>query len=152
MKVAEIAAQGREWFERERRAGEFFLPYSLAAFDRHRQRGDLTVLLSGSFSACLDPIAAWLGADMVCGARLETADGVYTGHLLTMMIGPQKARAAQTVMAAHGLSTALCHAYGDHSSDLPLLLAVGHPVVVGNDPVLVDHADTGNWLRLPGVR
>jgi HAD superfamily hydrolase (TIGR01490 family) len=149
--VAEIAAQGEVWFDRERRARELFLPRSLEAFLGHRGNGDLTVLLSGSFGACLNPIARWLGADLVCGTCLETADGVYTGEVRTMMLGSQKARMAETVMASHGLRPTACHAYGDDSSDLPLLLAVGHPVVVGNDPVLTEHAIASNWPRLPGT-
>lgn len=151
-RVADIAAQGEEWFEAARRADRFFLAESVAAFDRHRRRGDFTVLLSGSFSACLDPIAAWLGADMVCGTGLRAADGVYTGDVETMMIGTRKAEAARTLMAARGLLPSRCHAYGDHASDLPLLLAVGHPVMVGGDPVLAEHAAAGGWPRLPGAR
>lgn len=151
IKVADIVGQGAEWFEKARRASGFFLPASLAAFGEHRRRGDFTVLLSGSFSACLDPIAAWLGADLVCGTHLRTAGGIYTGDVETMMIGPRKAEATGAVMAARSLSPSVCHAYGDHSSDLPMLLTVGHPVVVGSDPVLTRHAIAGNWPRLPGA-
>ncbi|MGW5735627.1 MULTISPECIES: HAD family hydrolase [Streptomyces] len=147
---ADLCAQGRAWFRQELSAGELFLPAGLKAFQEHRRRGDLTVLVSGSFAPCLDPLAECIGAAQVVGARLETVDGVHTGRLITPMLGEDKAVAAQAVMAAHGMDPADCGAYGDHASDLPLLLAVGHPVVVGDDPVLARHATARGWRRLPG--
>jgi HAD superfamily hydrolase (TIGR01490 family) len=151
LNTAELAAQGREWFEREQRAGGLFLPHGLAAFHEHRRSGALTVLVSGSFAPCLDPIAAWLGASMVFGAQPETLHGVCTGGLTTAMLDDDKAAAARSVMRTHAIPAADCYAYGDHVSDLPLLLAVGHPVVVGSDPDLVDHPAASGWPRLPGV-
>jgi HAD superfamily hydrolase (TIGR01490 family) len=150
--VSQVAAWGDAWFAAERRADAFFLPATLAAFRAHRRRGDLTVLVSGSFSACLDPIARWLGAGAAIGARLEVANGAYTGRLTVPMIGPDKAAAVRAVAAEHEVAPADCHAYGDDRSDLPFLQAVGHPVVVGDDPELVGHALAQGWARLPGVR
>nr|MDT0664928.1 haloacid dehalogenase-like hydrolase [Micromonospora sp. DSM 115978] len=49
--VADVAAQGRDWFAQEERRGELFVAESLAAFQEHRRAGDLTVLVSGSFAA-----------------------------------------------------------------------------------------------------
>jgi HAD superfamily hydrolase (TIGR01490 family) len=150
-RTAEVSAQGREWFERERRSGEFFLPAAVRAFSGHRRDGDLTVLVSGSFAACLDPIAEWLGAELVFGAQLETADDLYTGGVTITMIGPDKAEVARSVLRDHGIPPRDSHAYGDHPSDLPLLRTVGHPAVIGDDPVLAVHAIAGSWPRLPGL-
>ncbi|WP_405655839.1 HAD family hydrolase [Streptomyces sp. RK9] len=149
-RAADLSAQGRAWFRREQSAGELFLPACVEAFQEHLRRGDLTVLVSGSFAPCLDPLADFLGAAQVVGARLETVEGVHTGRLVTPMLGEDKAAAAQAVMDAHGMDPAECAAYGDHSSDLPMLLTVGHPVVVGDDPVLVRYATARGWRRLPG--
>ncbi|HEX6471608.1 MAG TPA: HAD-IB family hydrolase [Streptosporangiaceae bacterium] len=149
--VAEVAAWGRAWFAAEQRAGTFFLPAALAAFQAHRRRGDLTVLVSGSFSACLDPIARGLAAGAVIGARLEVAGGRYTGELVVPMIGPDKAAAVRAATRRYGVAAADCHAYGDDASDVPFLEAVGHPVVVGDDPALAALAAERDWPRLPGV-
>jgi HAD superfamily hydrolase (TIGR01490 family) len=150
-RVSDVAAWGDAWFEVERQADAFFLPATLTAFRVHLRRGDLTVLVSGSFSACLDPIARWLGAGAAIGARLEAAGDVYTGELIVPMIGPDKAEAVRAVAEEQGVPAADCHAYGDDGSDLPFLRAVGHPVVVGDDPELVSHARSRGWPRLPGV-
>lgn len=50
----------------------------------------------------------------------------------------------------HGVDPAACVAYGDHASDLPMLDAVGHAVVVGDDPVLIALAAARSWDVLPG--
>lgn len=150
-KTEEVAAQGRDWFEAELRSGELLLPESLKAFRRHLDGGDLTVLISGSFGACLDPLAEWLGARLAFGARLEVADGRYTGRLVNAMIGKDKEAEVLRVVRDAGIDRAECYAYGDHSSDLPMLRAVGHPVVVGSDPVLKEAASAAGWSCLPGV-
>ncbi|MFG2978008.1 HAD family hydrolase [Streptomyces sp. NPDC048331] len=146
--AASLAASGRAWFTHEL-AGAPFVPAPTARFDTHRRNGDLTVLVSGSFFACLDPIAEHLGADRAFGTRPVIRDGLLTGEVVTPLIGATKGRTAHAVAAIHGLDLAHCSAYGDHSSDLDLLRAVGHPVVVGSDPVLTAHAQLAGWERLP---
>ncbi|MFJ5233128.1 HAD family hydrolase [Kitasatospora sp. NPDC088391] len=147
--VAEVTRHGAEWFAAALARGDLWNPSGLTAFRRHRAAGHLTVLVSGSFPPCLDPLAAALGADLVLCSRPEQADGRYTGELATPMIGETKATAARTLMATHHLDPADCHAYGDHPSDLPLLHQVGHPVVIGDDPTLTHLATRAGWTRLP---
>ncbi|PYC72366.1 HAD-IB family hydrolase [Streptomyces tateyamensis] len=147
-RVAELARYGEQWFAAEQAEPGFWHPQGLPALRRHQQAGHLTVLVSGSFPPCLDPIARHLGVDAVLCSRPETAEGRYTGELLTPMIGAAKGQAARAFMAAHGLDPARCHAYGDHPSDLPLLEQVGHPTAVGSDPVLTAHADSHHWAHL----
>lgn len=150
-RVAEVTEQGRAWFHQARRSAGFFVPDGIRAFHQHRRDGDLTVLVSGSFAPCMGPIAGWLRAGLVFGAHLDTVDGRYTGEVITTMIGTDKAVAARSVMRTHGIRDADCYAYGDHVSDLPLLYAVGYPVVVGDDPTLAGHAEAGGWPRLRGA-
>ncbi|MFB7244249.1 HAD-IB family hydrolase [Streptomyces populi] len=149
-RAADLSATGRDWFRHELGAGDLFLPAGLRAFREHGRRGDLTVLVSGSFAPCLDPLADRLGATAVLATRLETVDGVHTGELVTLMLGRDKADATRAFLREHGIAPADCSAYGDHASDLPMLLAVGDPVVVGDDPELVRHAAARGWRRLPG--
>ncbi|GAA2625899.1 hypothetical protein GCM10010411_73420 [Actinomadura fulvescens] len=61
-RAVDLSAQGRAWFRQERCAGNLFLPASLEAFQEHLRRGEFTVLVSGSFAPCLDPLADCLGA------------------------------------------------------------------------------------------
>ncbi|MFJ8313175.1 MULTISPECIES: HAD family hydrolase [unclassified Streptomyces] len=146
-----LAEQGNAWFQEQMRAGGFFHPPGLDALRRHRAAGDAAVLVSGSFFACLDPIAEHLGADDVFGTAPVVMDGRLTGEVVRPMIGAAKASVAVAWAAGHGVDPADCFAYGDHASDLQLLRAVGHPVAVGDDPALCAHVTEAGGRILPGV-
>lgn len=150
-RVVDVAASGKRWFDREVAHGALFHTPVVRELRALRSAGWTTVLVSGSFSACLDPIADHLGADRVLGSVPLARDGFYTGEVSATVIGEGKAGAARAVMAELGAAPADCVAFGDHASDLPMLLAVGAGVVVGDDPVLLDHAARLGWRRLPGV-
>ncbi|ARP71428.1 HAD family hydrolase [Streptomyces pluripotens] len=147
---ADLEQSGRLWFAHENPRGLFHPPVR-EALRRHHRAGDLTILLSGSFTACLAPIGQAVAADFVVCTTPETADGLLTGELTDRpMIGRAKAEAAHRIMTAFALDPADCHAYADDASDLPVLTSVGHPVVVGSDPVLTSRATQHDWPRLPG--
>jgi len=150
-RTEEVAEAGRSWFADRMEAGGMFHPPVLDALVFHRDAGHLTALVSGSFSACLDPIADHLGADLVLGTVPEVVRGRYTGDVICSRIGAGKAEAAAGVLREGLFSAAEAYAYGDHASDLSLLQQVGHPVVVGDDPVLLEQTRTAFWARLPGI-
>lgn len=151
VEVAVAHRQGEEWFEGELRRGGFLHEDVVAAARALRRAGAAIVLVSGSFPPCLEPLARLLDADEIrCSRPAETA-GRYTGDLEgEPMIGDAKARAVELVTRRRGVDPADCVAYGDHSSDLPMLDAVGSAVVVGDDPVLIARATARSWDVLPG--
>jgi HAD superfamily hydrolase (TIGR01490 family) len=149
-KVSEVADIGRRWFDRRLEGGGLFHQDVLGALRAHHADGLTTVLVSGSFPACLDPMAEYAGADIALSTELRVRDGIYTGEVSRTMIGDAKAEAARGLIEQAGVSAADCYAYGDHGSDLGLLRLVGHPVVVGADPELVAVAERSGWLRLAG--
>lgn len=141
-----VAEQGERWFAAERAAPGFFVRETVAALAEHRAAGDLTVLVSGSFPACVEPLARWLGTDLAVCSRPSAVNGVLTGELIgTPVIGEGKADAVRRVLHETGIPASACHAYADHASDLPMLRTVGRPVVVGNDPTLLATADKERW-------
>lgn len=146
---AELLAEGEAWYAAYRLRPDAFVTATVQAILAHRQAGDTVVLVSGSFSACLDPLAAEIGADLVLGSvPLIGADGRLTGEVERPMIGSVKALAVQETIARLGLDPAACFCYGDHSSDLDMLRQVGHPHQVGTDPELTGHALRHGWPRL----
>ncbi|MFD4410144.1 HAD-IB family hydrolase [Streptomyces sp. NPDC058476] len=147
----DLAEAGRDWYAAEVARGDFFHAPVVDALRSHRRAGRHIALVSGSFPPCLDPIAEELGADLVLCTTPRVDAGVLTGEIGVPVIGPEKAARARRAMTAYGVAAADCYAYGDHASDLELLLAVGHPVVVGDDPVLADRAAREGWLRLPAA-
>lgn len=146
--VDSLRQLGEDWFRSEMSSSSFFHAPVLAELQQHRQRGDLIVLVSGSFRPCLEPIAREVGADRIECTEPVVADGAYTGEVVTPVIGKGKAEAVTRVMAEAGADPSSCTAYGDHISDLPMLTQVGVPVVVGEDPLLTAHATSAGWRRL----
>jgi len=80
------------------------------------------------------------------GSRSEIVDGHYTGR----PAGPfnyreGKVLAMQEVADRHGIDLAASFAYSDSESDLPMLRAVGHAVVVNPDGALRRIALQEGW-------
>lgn len=144
---------GRRWYADHRTGPGAFVTASLAALDRHRAAGHGVVLVSGSAEACVRPLAADLGADLLlCTEQLAGEAGVLTGEVRRPMIGAAKAEAVSEVLDALGLTAEDSYGYGDHASDLAMLQRVGSPTVVGDDAVLTQHARQLGWCVLPATR
>ncbi|WP_026925302.1 HAD family hydrolase [Glycomyces arizonensis] len=146
----ELLAEGRRWYAAYRARPDAYVSATLEAIGRHRLAGDTTVFVSGSFRACLEPLAEELGADLAIGTEpVVGPDGRLTGDVVRPMIGEAKAAAVRETIAALGLDPEECCCYGDHASDLDMLRQVGRPCVVGADPVLAEHARRHGWAHLP---
>src|ERR1700755_3661146 len=80
-------------------------------------------------------------------------DGVYTGEVAFYAFGPHKAEAMREMADQEGWDLADCYAYTDSASDLPMLEAVGHPVVVNPDRILARIARERGWevMRLDRI-
>jgi HAD superfamily hydrolase (TIGR01490 family) len=141
-----VTQWGTRWFARKSRTPGFYVPAVRAALREHRMAADHLVLVSGSFPAVVDPIAADVGARHVLCTRPEAQDGVLTGAVAgEPCIGEGKRRAVRELAKGYpDISLSDCFGYGDHASDLPMLTEVGHPVVVGRSPELL--------AEIPGAR
>jgi HAD superfamily hydrolase (TIGR01490 family) len=136
---------GQWWVARSARP-DFFVTATWTELAEHRAAGSSIVLVSGSFPAILESVAADVGAGRLLCTRPEISDGWYTGEIVgDAMIGEAKRSAVRAVLAEYpDVAPADCFAYGDHVSDLSMLAEVGHPVVVGGDARLL--------RALPGAR
>lgn len=142
----DLLTAGRDWYREYRESPTAFVGSTMSAIDRHQARGDLIVLVSGSFRACLEPLAMEFLADrVVCTEPIVDDDGRLTGEVVRPMIGTNKALGVAETVGALKLIPEDCFGYGDHYSDLQMLLQVGHPTVVGDDPVLLEHARRNGW-------
>ncbi|MFH1033492.1 MAG: HAD-IB family hydrolase [Pseudomonadota bacterium] len=116
------------------------------AVERHRQRGHLVVLLTGSLRTLAELMARELGADLTLAADLAVEGGAYSGTLLNRRpYGPEKARLLRQVATSRSLDLPSSWAYGDHHSDLEALACVGHPVAVNPHPRLRRQALSRGW-------
>ncbi|MEU0437285.1 HAD-IB family hydrolase [Streptomyces sp. NPDC006290] len=144
--AADVRAAGRDWYAAYRARPDAFVTAGISALAGHRAAGDAVVLVSGSFRACLDPLAEDLAVNRVlCGELVVDERGFLTGEVVEPMIGRAKADAVVRTMQELGLAAERCCGYGDHASDLDMLRAVGRPSVVGDDPTLGELARRHGW-------
>jgi HAD superfamily hydrolase (TIGR01490 family) len=126
-------------------------PQMLRRAYEHQDEGRLVYIVTAASQEMADLLAHVLAFDGGLGSRSEIVDGVYTGRAA----GPfnyrdGKVLSLREVAAREGIDLAASYAYSDSESDLPMLRAVGHPVVVNPDQELRRIAAQEGWevLRL----
>jgi len=144
--AAELAARTASFFETQVRSR--YRPGGLAALEAHRAAGDRLVLLSSSSHFMAELVAKDLRLDAILCNRLEVgADGRLTGLTVgPVCFGEGKLVAARAALQGESLDR--CTFYTDSYSDLPVLEAVGRPVVVHPDWRLARHAKQRGWASV----
>jgi HAD superfamily hydrolase (TIGR01490 family) len=121
-------------------------PEARRLLDLHRHANRATYIVSASPVEVVEPLALALGMTAGIGTRSKVVDGVYTGELAgPFCYGAGKVEAMSEVARWEGFDLGQCYAYSDSVSDLPMLTAVGHPVVVNPDAPLARHAALSGW-------
>lgn len=112
--------------------------------DAHRRQGHHLVIVTSATRYQAAPIARGLGVEDLCCTELEVVEGNITGKALPCF-GVGKLSAAEHL--AHRRETDLSRAYfySDSSDDLPLLEAVGRPVVVNPRLAMARLARSRGW-------
>lgn len=116
---------------------------------QHQAAGDRCVVLTLSADFVAEPFAREHGIESVVGTRIAFANGLCTGMIDGELLdGSAKLRAAGAVAAEAATALYECAFYSDHTADLPLLEAVGRPVVVGSRRDLVEIARRRGWEHI----
>jgi HAD superfamily hydrolase (TIGR01490 family) len=124
-------------------------PQMLDEVYAHQDAGRATFIVSAAGNGVVEPLAAVLGMDGGIGTSYEIEEGTFTGRFDGPFVyGPGKVEAMETFAAEHGIDLAESFAYSDSVSDLPMLRAVGHPVVVNPDPPLAELAREEGWQTM----
>src|SRR2546423_2012341 len=121
-------------------------PRMLETAWRHQDAGRPVYIVTAASHELSNLLATVLAFDGGIGVRTEIRDGVYTGKPdgpFTYREG--KAQAIREVAEREGIDLAESYAYSDSESDLPMLRAVGHPVVVNPDAELARVAREEGW-------
>jgi HAD superfamily hydrolase (TIGR01490 family) len=121
-------------------------PEMLARAYAHQDAGELVYILTAASQEMADLLAHVLAFDGGLGSRSEIVDGRYTGR----PAGPFNYREGKVlsmleVVDRDGVDLAASYAYSDSESDLPMLRAVRHAVVVNPDPDLRRIAAEEGW-------
>jgi HAD superfamily hydrolase (TIGR01490 family) len=100
-------------------------------------RGELCTVLTSSTAYAARPVADALGIEHVLASRLVAHEGRLTGAIeAPFVFGQSKVTVARRWAAEHGVDLARSAFYSDSITDLPMLAAVGEPIVVNPDPRL----------------
>lgn len=152
----ELAAMTRGWDRAEVEAlvtetvDEVVTPLvyaeALAIMEEHRGEGRRVVVISASPEEIVRPLCRHLGIDEVIATRAAVdEEGRYTGELELYAYGPGKAVAMLEMAEREGIDLDASYAYSDSITDLPMLEAVGNPVVVNPDSELAAVAAERDW-------
>jgi len=125
-------------------------PAAWALVQQHRAAGHTLVMSTATQRVITERTAAALAIPHLIATEVQTVGGLYTGQpegVLNMREG--KVQRLRQWLADQGLAEAPAladaHFYSDSINDLPLLLAVGQPVVVDPDPRLQREAAARGW-------
>jgi phosphoserine phosphatase len=119
---------------------------ALDLFEEHRGAGRDLWIVSSSGEEIVVPFAGFLGVGNVIATRSGVDDeGRYDGTLEFYAYAANKATAIRQVAEARGYDLADCYAYSDSITDLPMLMAVGHPTAVNPDRELRAAAEAMGW-------
>lgn len=120
-------------------------PDALERIRWHQSQNHRVVLVTGGTDFVVEPLALWLGADLIA-ARLREIDGKFTGELEgEILVGEGKAKMVWDYANRNGIDLSASYAYGDSISDAPMLSLVGHPVAVNPDRRLHKLAKEKGW-------
>ncbi|MDB5796297.1 MAG: family hydrolase [Paucimonas sp.] len=125
-------------------------PGALDLVDRHRQAGELTVIITATNSFVTAPIARQFGVDHLIAAEPEVdATGRPTGKIQGQPThGQGKVTHLHAWLDSRGTRLSdfgKVTFYSDSHNDLPLLSAVTHPVATNPNDRLREHALAQGW-------
>ena len=121
-------------------------PHMLERAYAHQDDGLLVYIVTAASQEMADLLAHVLAFDGGLGSRSEIVDGRYTGRAA----GPfnyreGKVLSMKALADVKDIDLDASYAYSDSESDLPMLRAVGHPVVVNPDAELRRIATDEGW-------
>jgi HAD superfamily hydrolase (TIGR01490 family) len=122
-------------------------PQMLGVAYEHQDAGRRVYIFTAASQELAEMLAHVLTFDGGIGSQFSAVkDGVFTGEPTGFFIyGADKARAIKRLAEREGIDLSESYAYSDSASDLPMLRAVGHPVVVNPDKELRAEARENGW-------
>lgn len=123
-----------------------------ALVDKHREQGDLCLIITATNSFVTRPIASAYGIDNLIGTDPEEINGEFTGGVSGVPSFQQgKVTRLNQWLESHGQQLsdfAASYFYSDSHNDLPLMKLVSHPVAVDADSMLKEYAEQQGWPQI----
>jgi HAD superfamily hydrolase (TIGR01490 family) len=113
---------------------------------QHRDHGHAVAIATSAIRFAAQPLAAELSIPHLICSELEIVEGSITGEFAPpLCYGGGKRERSEALLASLGYGLADTAFYTDSITDLPLLEAVGYPVVVNPDTRLRRVAKRRGW-------
>ena len=123
-----------------------------ALVKRHREEGDLIIVITATNSFITKPIAELFGIENLIGTDPEEKEGEFTGKVSGLPSFKEgKVTRLEAWLKGKNLSLASfekSYFYSDSHNDLPLMQKVTHPVAVDSDDVLSEYAKSKGWPQI----
>ncbi len=127
-------------------------PEILSSMQQHRDSSGAVVLLSSATAPICKPVFNFLQLDDVICTHLHSVNGTLTGRTEGKLVyGEEKKRRLLEHCEKHGYDPAEAWYYGDSHTDFHVMEAVGNPVAVAPDRLLLKKARELGWpILVPG--
>ena len=121
-------------------------PKTQALLKKHRDAGDVLVIVTATSDFITAPIAEYLAIPHLIATPTECVNGRYTGKLSgAPCFKAGKIDKLNHWMSLNGYSIEGACFYSDSHNDLPLLALVDEPIAVDPDATLEAHAQSHGW-------
>ena len=145
MSEAEMVDLGERAFKR--RLSTLIYEEARLLIDAHKRKAHQVVIVTSATRYQVTPIARELGVEHVYCSELEIECGTITGKVAPCY-GAGKLDAANQFIRNIGAALDDAYFYTDSTEDLPLLEAVGRPVVANPKPALSKVAAEKGWPQI----
>ena len=116
---------------------------------KHREEGDLLIVITATNSFITKPIAALFGIENLIGTDPEEKEGEFTGKVSGLPSFKEgKVIRLEAWLKNKNLLLAdfkKSYFYSDSHNDLPLMQKVTHPIAVDADDILTEYAKSKGW-------
>lgn len=124
-------------------------PKAKALLNKHRQQGDVLLIITATNRFVTEPIAKELGVENLLASDLEIIEGRITGKPLGIPCFQEgKVLRLEQWLDENRHSMAGSYFYSDSHNDIPLLKRVDNPIAVDADDTLYAYAKDMNWPRI----
>ena len=119
---------------------------------KHREEGDLLIVITATNSFITKPIAALFAIEHLIGTDPEEKEGEFTGKVSGLPSFKEgKVTRLEAWLKNKNLSLVdfkKSYFYSDSHNDLPLMQKVTHPVAVDSDDILTEYANSKGWPQI----
>lgn len=130
----------------EEKIRPIILPKAIELLQKHRQAGDMLLIITATNRFVTQPIAETLGVPHLLATEVEMKDGRYTGKTFGIpCFQDGKVQRLAIWLEETGNTLESSWFYSDSLNDLPLLSQVTYPVAVDPDGPLANYAKAQSW-------